>query len=140
MAPTFAVGAFMFDWTGITNLSISPIRDDLLTSAAGVQFQDLALWANVMILFGFVMKLVRVIITGSVANIWNGYKRPYAAFSRPAIFGAVPYLASAVTVVGLRFHFEQAQFTISSMGVLSIMEAGVTRALKMIRALPPSTT
>jgi hypothetical protein len=78
VAPTFAVGAFMFDWTGITNLSISPIRDDLLTSTAGVQFQDLALWANVMILFGFVMKLVRVIITSSVANIWNGYKRPYA--------------------------------------------------------------
>jgi len=62
------------------------------------------------------------------------------AISRPAIFGAVPYLASAVTVVGLRFHFEQTQDTMSNIGVLSMMEAGITRALKMIRALPPSTT
>ena len=65
MAPTLTASTFLLDWTVVANLGISPVRDDLLTSAAGVQFQNLALWANVVILIGIVLKLVRVIVAGS---------------------------------------------------------------------------
>jgi hypothetical protein len=65
MAPTLTASTFMLDRTSITNLSISPVRDDLFTSATGVQFQYLALWANVVILIGILLKLVRVIVAGS---------------------------------------------------------------------------
>jgi len=38
------------------------------------------------------------------------------------------------------FHLERTQSTKFRIGVLSMIEAGVTSALRIIRALPPSTT
>jgi hypothetical protein len=67
MAPTLTASTFMLDRTSITNLSISPVRDDLLTFATGMQFQHLTLRANIVVLIGKVIESVGVIVLGSAA-------------------------------------------------------------------------
>jgi hypothetical protein len=61
-------------------------------------------------------------------------------FSKPTMLGTVPYLASPTANFGSIFHLEHTQSTKSRIGVLSVIEAGATNALRTMRALPPSTT
>jgi hypothetical protein len=57
-----------------------------------------------------------------------------------AMFSVVPYLVSPVTCRGRSFQRKRARQSRSSAGWFSCTSAGVTKAIKMIRALPPSTT
>ena len=60
-------------------------------------------------------------------------------WARPTIFSTVPYLVSPTAILGCNCQHKRTQQARSSIGVLSIIEAGVTKAARMIRALPPST-
>ena len=56
--------------------------------------------------------------------------------SRPTIFGMVPYLVSPVVLLGCTGHWAQTHRTKSSKGVLSIIEAGVTKRVKRFAGRP----
>ncbi|MGB2909168.1 MAG: hypothetical protein WBB55_01165 [Anaerolineales bacterium] len=59
--------------------------------------------------------------------------------SNPTILGTVPYFASPIAIFGFNCHREHVQSTRSSKGVLSMIEAGATKAESIMRDLPPST-
>ena len=78
-----------------------------------------------------------------VAEVEVGDRHVYARMpilSRPATFSRVPYLASPVTWRGWMRHRKMVLQSRSSIGRFSVTSEGVTRALRMILALPPSTT
>ena len=62
------------------------------------------------------------------------------ASSMATTFSVVPYFASPVTWWGRIFLRKQTRHSRSRIAWLSMTSAGVTRAARMMRALPPSTT
>ncbi len=125
-APLRAVGALSANGTAGADCGRSLIGACAGRVVIAAEGQDLPARAEGDILLGVVS------VTGMEARI--------PASSRRRRFSPVPYAAAAMTRWGWSFQRNETRRSKSDSGVFSRTSAGVTRAAKMIRALPPSTT
>jgi hypothetical protein len=130
-----------FGWTGVTDGSICLVHPLLCAVAAmGVKNKILPLWANEDVAFSFVVKQTRRIQTGTLAKISDGQISANTILFQSCMLVIVPKVVSPTAIAGNNCQRKQTQRAKSIIGVFSMMEAGVTNAARIMRALPSSTT
>src|SRR6266496_5562146 len=132
MPPAFTASTLALYWTGIAHTCFCAIENYLLRFSSRCKWKNLPLGANIMVLLRVILKEIGWIILGALAKI-----RGREIGFDPAFFqtnnighGAMPGIAHSQLWLDPPSK-TRTQSTKSRMGVLSMIEAGVTKALKM---------
>jgi hypothetical protein len=71
VATTFTASAFRLHWTSITDSRIGTVDENLLAFTPGIKWQNLTLWANILVLLSVILKVTGWILRSALAKVWD---------------------------------------------------------------------